>query len=93
MSERGLIARRPSTEDGRGTMAILTARGAQLLRDTASEHFGRLEAMVSGLSVEERAVFLDLLARVVRGSAAPGRRLTRLSARLAPPSGQGPFTR
>ncbi|MFE6838553.1 hypothetical protein ACFVFI_27400 [Streptomyces sp. NPDC057705] len=51
-------------------MAILTARGAQRLRDLAPEHFGRLEAMVGGLSVEERTVFLDLLARVVRGSAA-----------------------
>ncbi|MFK0011917.1 MarR family winged helix-turn-helix transcriptional regulator [Streptomyces sp. NPDC091027] len=66
----GLIARRPSAEDGRGTVAVLTARGAQRLRDMASEHFGRLEAMVAGLSAEERATFLDLLARVVRGSAA-----------------------
>ncbi|WP_423834394.1 MarR family winged helix-turn-helix transcriptional regulator [Streptomyces manipurensis] len=65
-----LIARRPSTEDGRGTVAVLTARGAQRLRDMASEHFGRLEAMVAGLSAEERATFLDLLARVVRGSTA-----------------------
>lgn len=70
LEREGLIARRPSTEDGRGTVAILTARGARRLRDMASEHFGRLEAMVGGLSVEERAVFLDLLARVVRGSAA-----------------------
>jgi DNA-binding MarR family transcriptional regulator len=70
LEREGLIARRPSVEDGRGTVAVLTARGAQLLRDMASEHFGRLEAMVGGLSVEERAVFLDLLARVVRGSAA-----------------------
>ncbi|MFF0549339.1 MarR family winged helix-turn-helix transcriptional regulator [Streptomyces sp. NPDC004311] len=66
----GLIARRPSTEDGRGTVAVLTTPGAQRLRDMASEHFGRLEAMVAGLSAEERATFLDLLARVVRGSAA-----------------------
>lgn len=70
LEREGLIARRPSTEDGRGTVAVLTARGAQLLRDMAPEHFGQLEAMVGGLSVEERAVFLDLLARVVRGSAA-----------------------
>ncbi|MFD7983403.1 MarR family winged helix-turn-helix transcriptional regulator [Kitasatospora indigofera] len=66
----GLVARRPSAEDGRGTVAVLTARGAQRLRDLAPEHFGRLETMVGGLSVEERTVFLDLLARVVRGSAA-----------------------
>ncbi|MEU3465469.1 MarR family transcriptional regulator [Streptomyces sp. NPDC006733] len=70
LEREGLIARRPSTEDGRGSVAVLTARGAQRLRDMASDHFGRLEAMVVGLSVEERAVFLDLLARVARGSAA-----------------------
>ncbi|MGW7315658.1 MarR family winged helix-turn-helix transcriptional regulator [Streptomyces sp. NPDC054854] len=70
LEREGLIARRPSTEDGRGTVAVLTARGAQRLRDMAAEHFGRLEAMVSGLSVQERTVFLELLARVVRGSEA-----------------------
>ncbi|RKT09273.1 DNA-binding MarR family transcriptional regulator [Streptomyces sp. 1114.5] len=70
LEREGLIARRPSAEDGRGTVAVLTARGAQRLRDMAPEHFGRLEAMVGGLTVEERTVFLDLLARVVRGSSA-----------------------
>ncbi|MEV6678893.1 MarR family transcriptional regulator [Streptomyces erythrochromogenes] len=70
LEREGLVARRPSAEDGRGTVAILTARGAQRLRDMAPDHFGRLEAMVGGLSVEERGVFLDLLARVVRGSEA-----------------------
>ncbi|MFJ9519936.1 MarR family winged helix-turn-helix transcriptional regulator [Kitasatospora sp. NPDC101801] len=70
LEREGLIARRPSTEDGRGTVAILTARGAQRLRDMAPEHFGRLESMVGGLSTRERTVFLDLLARVVQGSAA-----------------------
>ncbi|MER8184910.1 MarR family transcriptional regulator [Kitasatospora sp. NPDC094015] len=66
----GLVARRASVDDGRGAVVVLTARGAQRLRDMAPEHFGRLEEMVGGLSVQERTVFLDLLARVVRGSAA-----------------------
>ncbi|WP_441249015.1 MarR family winged helix-turn-helix transcriptional regulator [Kitasatospora sp. McL0602] len=70
LEREGLITRRPSAEDGRGTVATLTARGAQCLRDMAPEHFGRLEAMVGGLSTQERTVFLDLLARVVRGSTA-----------------------
>ncbi|MGW4891515.1 MarR family winged helix-turn-helix transcriptional regulator [Kitasatospora sp. NPDC004240] len=63
----GLVARRPSAEDGRGNVVVLTARGAQRLRDMAPEHYQRLQAMVGGLSVEERGVFLDLLARVVAG--------------------------
>ncbi|MFC5661642.1 MarR family winged helix-turn-helix transcriptional regulator [Kitasatospora misakiensis] len=66
----GLVARRPSIEDGRGNVVVLTARGAQRLRDMAPEHFERMQAMVDGLSVEERAVFLDLLARVVEGISA-----------------------
>ncbi|MFF2043503.1 MarR family winged helix-turn-helix transcriptional regulator [Kitasatospora sp. NPDC058170] len=63
----GLVARRPSAEDGRASVVILTARGAQRLRDMAPEHYARMQAMVGGLSVEERTVFLDLLARLVEG--------------------------
>ncbi|MEV6522426.1 MarR family transcriptional regulator [Longispora sp. NPDC051575] len=66
----GLVLRRSSAEDGRSAVVVLTARGAQKLRDLAGEHFGRLEAMVSGLSARERTVFLDLLGRVTRGVAA-----------------------
>ncbi|MEU9130468.1 MarR family transcriptional regulator [Kitasatospora sp. NPDC048540] len=63
----GLVVRRPSTEDGRGAVVVLTARGAQRLRDLAPDHFDRLQAMVGELTREERAVFLDLLARITRG--------------------------
>lgn len=67
LEREGLVARRPSTEDGRGNVVILTARGARRLRDLAPEHFARIEAMVGGLTVEERTTFLDLLARLVDG--------------------------
>ncbi|MER7766654.1 MarR family transcriptional regulator [Kitasatospora sp. NPDC096140] len=67
LEREGLVARRPSTEDGRGNVVILTARGADRLREVAPEHFARMQAMVAGLSVEERTTFLDLLARVVTG--------------------------
>ena len=67
LEQEGLVARRPSAEDGRGAVVVLTARGAQRLRDMAPEHFARLEEMVDELTVDERAVFLDLLSRVVRG--------------------------
>ncbi|MFF2953313.1 MarR family winged helix-turn-helix transcriptional regulator [Kitasatospora sp. NPDC057965] len=66
----GLVARRPSTEDGRGNVVVLTTRGALRLREMAPEHFERMQAMVSGLTIEERAVFLDLLARLVEGMTA-----------------------
>ncbi|WP_031072801.1 MarR family winged helix-turn-helix transcriptional regulator [Streptomyces sp. NRRL WC-3742] len=67
LEREGLVARRPSTEDGRGNVVILTARGADRLRELAPEHFARMQAMVGGLSVEERTTFLDLLGRVVAG--------------------------
>ncbi|WP_371501988.1 MarR family transcriptional regulator [Kitasatospora sp. NBC_00374] len=67
LARDGLVVRRPSAEDGRSAEVVLTARGAQKLRDLAPDHFGRLQAMVGELSTEERTVFLDLLARVTRG--------------------------
>ncbi|WP_030270995.1 MarR family winged helix-turn-helix transcriptional regulator [Streptomyces sp. NRRL B-24484] len=67
LEREGLVARRPSAEDGRGNVVILTARGAEKLRDLAPEHFARMQALVGGLSAEERSTFLDLLARVVAG--------------------------
>ena len=70
LEQDGLVVRRPSAEDGRGAVVVLTARGAQRLRDMAPEHFARLQDMVGELTVDERAVFLDLLSRVVRGISA-----------------------
>ncbi|MFE3105096.1 MarR family winged helix-turn-helix transcriptional regulator [Nocardia tengchongensis] len=67
LEKQGLVCRRASAEDGRATVAVLTARGAQQLRDVAPEHFGRLQAMVGGLTPEERSVFLELLERVSEG--------------------------
>ncbi len=67
LEREGLVCRRPSAEDGRAAVVILTARGAQKLRDLAPEHFERLQAMVGALTPQERTTFLELLGRVVRG--------------------------
>ncbi|MFI1581248.1 MarR family winged helix-turn-helix transcriptional regulator [Embleya sp. NPDC020630] len=67
LEREGLVLRRPSAEDGRSAVVVLTARGAQKMRELAPTHFGRLQEMVSALDAEERTVFLDLLGRVVRG--------------------------
>ncbi|MEV8249427.1 MarR family transcriptional regulator [Microbacterium sp. NPDC076768] len=63
----GFVCRRAAAGDRRSLVIVLTARGAELLRDMAPQHFGRLEAMAGVLDPEERVVFLDLLSRVVRG--------------------------
>ncbi|MFI6041852.1 MarR family winged helix-turn-helix transcriptional regulator [Nocardia sp. NPDC051321] len=70
LAQQGLVCRRASAEDGRAVVVVLTARGAQQLRDMAAEHFGRLQSMVGGLTRAERAVFLDLLERVGNGMGA-----------------------
>ncbi|MEV6101761.1 MarR family transcriptional regulator [Nocardia sp. NPDC051981] len=67
LEQQGLVCRRASAEDGRAVMVVLTARGARKLRDTAPEHFGRLQAMAGALTAQERATFLDLLERIGRG--------------------------
>jgi DNA-binding MarR family transcriptional regulator len=66
LEREGLVARRASAEDGRGSVVVLTARGAQRLRDMAADHFARLEALVDGLGADERGLFLDLLERITR---------------------------
>ncbi|WP_328602686.1 MarR family winged helix-turn-helix transcriptional regulator [Nocardia terrae] len=67
LEQQGLVCRRASAEDGRAVTVVLTARGAQKLREVAPEHFGRLQSMVGALTREEREVFLDLLERISRG--------------------------
>ncbi|WP_327308098.1 MarR family transcriptional regulator [Streptomyces sp. NBC_01298] len=67
LEREGLVARRSSREDGRATVVVLTARGAQRLRDMAPEHFRRLESMVGGLTEAELGTFLELLDRIAQG--------------------------
>ncbi|MFD9792037.1 MarR family winged helix-turn-helix transcriptional regulator [Streptomyces sp. NPDC059070] len=64
LEREGLVARRASAEDGRGSVVVLTARGSHRLRDMAGDHFARLEALVGGLAAGERGLFLDLLERI-----------------------------
>ncbi|WP_433664413.1 MarR family winged helix-turn-helix transcriptional regulator [Nocardia sp. CA-128927] len=67
LEQEGLVCRRASAEDGRAVVVVLTARGAQRLREMAPEHFSRLQAMVNVLTPDERTVFLELLGRISQG--------------------------
>ncbi|WP_405497205.1 MarR family winged helix-turn-helix transcriptional regulator [Nocardia sp. NBC_00511] len=67
LEQQGLVCRRASAEDGRALIVVLTARGADKLREVAPEHFGRLQSMVGGLTQRERTTFLDLLDRISQG--------------------------
>ncbi|MRH88369.1 MarR family transcriptional regulator [Nocardia sp. SYP-A9097] len=67
LEQQGLVCRRASAEDGRAVVVVLTARGAQQLRDMAPGHFSRLQSMVGTLTRAERTTFLELLERVDKG--------------------------
>lgn len=67
LQREGLVVRAASADDGRGSVVLLTERGAQRLKDMATEHFDRLQGLVAGLSVKEREQFLSLLGRIDEG--------------------------
>ncbi|MFD9665074.1 MarR family winged helix-turn-helix transcriptional regulator [Rhodococcus sp. NPDC059968] len=69
MRKRGLVAREPAPDDGRGSRAVLTAVGLQALRDAAPPHAqAARDLFLDDLDAEElrciRRVFTRLSARL-----------------------------
>lgn len=64
--ERGLVTRRPSEQDGRGTVVALTPAGKRLVEAALPDHLAAEERILDGFSTAEReqlASFLERLAR------------------------------
>jgi DNA-binding MarR family transcriptional regulator len=64
--ERGLVTRRPSEQDGRGTVVALTPAGKRLVEAALPDHLAAEERVLDGFSTAERdqlASFLERLAR------------------------------
>lgn len=64
--ERGLVTRRPSEQDGRGTVVALTPAGRSLVEAALPDHLATEERVLDGFSTAEReqlASFLERLAR------------------------------
>lgn len=63
--DRGLVTRRPSAEDGRGTVVALTEAGLEVVEQTLPDHLATEERILADFSPSEReqfAVFLERLA-------------------------------
>jgi MarR family transcriptional regulator, lower aerobic nicotinate degradation pathway regulator len=68
--KRGLVTRRVSAVDRRAFQVSLTGRGRRLVDKVAQEFQDRIDAIVTGLSVDEQVVLSRLASRVVVGYAA-----------------------
>ncbi len=64
LEEDGLVARRKA-EDGRAVALHLTPKGGRLRRQLMTRRLNTLEAALKGLTVDERLVLGDLLAKVL----------------------------
>jgi len=68
--ERGLVMKRPDPDDARGTIAVLTERGAQVFRRVGTQHAREIVRRMSVLNSDELAQ-LTALADKLRGGETP----------------------
>ncbi|SDS25539.1 MarR family transcriptional regulator [Microlunatus soli] len=62
----GLVTRNPDPRDGRGSIIVLTARGAALFEECAPVHLHHSRQLLSGLSTEQHDQLADLLRRLLQ---------------------------
>lgn len=70
LSKRELIERQPNPEDGRSALLCLSPEGKDLVRRILNDSQARNEAMLDGLSGEEREQLKALMQRVYANSLA-----------------------
>lgn len=68
LTARGVLVRRADGEDRRVVHLEITEQGRPLALEAQAVQTACGRRLLAGLSEEERAVFLDLLERVVRGT-------------------------
>lgn len=64
LESRGLVVRRPSTEDKRSTMVELTRKGMELVDAAFAEDMQVEKELVCGLTEAQRRTLADLLAKL-----------------------------
>ncbi len=64
MAAKGLVVRRPSPEDGRSTIALLTRKGERLFEERFPAHIARLKERFDRLSKRELDQSLETLERL-----------------------------
>lgn len=65
LESRGLVARAPSSADGRRKQLALTNKGRQLEQAHGAAHTEMAEALLGPLSRADRVTFVELLAKIV----------------------------
>lgn len=64
LERRTLLARRACPEDRRVVFAELTERGRKLMEAVFPEHAAEIDAVMRGLSLDERMLAIDLVRRL-----------------------------
>jgi DNA-binding MarR family transcriptional regulator len=70
LAARGLVVKQPDASDARGTIAVLTERGAEVFRRVGAQHARSIIARMSVLDADERTR-LGELADKLRAGAEP----------------------
>lgn len=66
--DRGLVTRRPSDHDGRGTVVALTDAGRALVERALPDHLATEERILAGFSPAERSQLAAFLERLATGT-------------------------
>lgn len=67
LEKKGMVQRRPSTEDGRGVLVSLTARGRERFDQVAPDHLANEDVLLSALTDDERGQLAGLLRKLLVG--------------------------
>jgi DNA-binding MarR family transcriptional regulator len=65
LEARGLVARTPNENDGRGVVVALTDAGRELIDQVLPDHLATENRLLSALSAEERTALADTLKQVL----------------------------
>lgn len=65
LESKGVVTRKPSTEDGRGVLVTLTDRGAALFDQVAPRHLANEDILLSALDDDERDQLAALLRKLL----------------------------
>ena len=69
LAKRGLVCREKCPDDGRGTFAVLTDEGMQVITEAAPHHVRDVRAaLIDLIEPNERAVVADVLERLAKAS-------------------------
>lgn len=67
LEDKGVVTRAPSSDDGRGVLVTLTAKGAALFDQVVPHHLANEDVLLSALTDDERSQLAGLLRKLLIG--------------------------